>query len=132
MYLTYTEDWEKYANLETTSLGILQENGKRWVDLSQIYVRSATDKEVNVCTNKKGIFLAGEVVNVPGKWKIPTMEQASMSGKQAGHEVFKYCDIDTSVNMNFVTLESTTVFKLMEGVLAGLTGIAKIIPRNKN
>ena len=78
------------------------------------------------------VFLAGEVVNVPRKWKIPTMEQASMSGKQAGHEVFKYCDIDTSVNMNFVTLESTTVFKLMEGVLAGLTGIAKIIPRNKN
>tara|TARA_R110001606_G_scaffold9063_2_gene39577 strand:- start:77 stop:1702 length:1626 start_codon:yes stop_codon:yes gene_type:complete len=132
VYLTYTEDWEKYANLETTSLGILQENGKRWVDLSQIYVRSATDEEVNVCTDKKGIFLAGEVVNVPGKWKIPTMEQASMSGKQAAQEVFKYCDINTSVNMDFATLESTTVFKLMEGVLAGLTGIAKIIPRNKD
>ncbi|WP_339885223.1 hypothetical protein [Polaribacter vadi] len=42
-----------------------------------------------------------------------------MSENQAAQEVFKYCDIDTSVKMNFVTLESTTVFKLMEGVLAG-------------
>ncbi|MGB3150524.1 MAG: FAD-dependent oxidoreductase, partial [Maribacter sp.] len=132
VYLKYTEDWENYAKLETTSLGILQDNGKRWVDLSQIYVRSAEDEEIQVTTAMGGVFLAGEVVNVPGKWKIPTMEQAAMSGKQAAQEIFKYCAIDKSVNMDYATLESTSGFKLMEGILAGLTGIAKLIPNRRD
>lgn len=128
VYLKYTEDWEHYAKLETASLGILQNNGKRWVDLSQIYVRSAKDEEIHVTTAKKGVFLAGEVVHVPGKWKIPTMEQAAMSGKQAAKEVFKFCNIDRSVYMEYATLKSTSGFKLMEGILTGLTGIARFIP----
>jgi thioredoxin reductase len=132
VYLKYTEDWEQYAHFETSSLGILQDNGKRWVNLSQIYVRSAQDKEVLVTTATKGVFLAGEVVNVPGKWKIPTMEQAAMSGKQAAQKIFKFCNIKRSVNMNYSILESTSGFKLMEGILAGLTGIAKLIPHSKN
>jgi myosin-crossreactive antigen len=132
VYLKYTEDWEQYAHFETSSLGILQDNGKRWVNLSQIYVRSAQDKEVLVTTATKGVFLAGEVVNVPGKWKIPTMEQAAMSGKQAAQEIFKFCNIKRSVNMNYSILESTSGFKLMEGILAGLTGIAKLIPHSKD
>lgn len=131
VYLKYTENWEPYANLETVSLGILQDSGKRWVDLSQIYVRSAEDKQIHVKTEKSGVFLAGEVVHVPGKWKIPTMEQAAMSGKQAAQEVFKYCGINTTIHMKYATLESTSGFKLMEGILAGLTGIANLIPNSR-
>lgn len=129
VYLKYTEDWEKYAKLETTSLGILQDNGKRWVDLSQIYVRSAEDQKIKVTTPIDGVFLAGEVVEVPGKWKIPTMEQAAMSGKQAAQEVFKYCEIEKSVNMDYSILENTKGYKLMEGVLKGLSGFAKLISK---
>ena len=132
VYLKYTEDWEQYARLETASLGILQDNAKRWVDFSQIYVRAAQDKKIGVKTAKKGIFLAGEVVDVPGKWKIPTMEQAAMSGKQAAQEVFKFCNLDKAVTMDFATLEDTSGLKLMEGVLTGLTGIADLFPKNKN
>jgi len=128
VYLKYTKDWEHYANLETASLGILQNNGKRWVDLSQIYVRSAKDEEIHVTTAKKGVFLAGEVVHVPGKWKIPTMEQAAMSGKQAAKEVFEFCNINQSVYMEYATLESTSGYKLMESILTGLTAIAKLAP----
>jgi len=131
IYLKYTENWEDYSNLETASLGILQENGKRWVDLSQIYVRSAGDEEISVTTATKGVFLAGEVVSVPGKWKIPTMEQAAMSGKQAAQEVFEYIAVKRSVNMDHATLENTTSFKLMEGVLSGLTALAKLVPTQK-
>jgi thioredoxin reductase len=131
IYLKYTEDWEQYSNLETASLGILQDNGKRWVNLSQIYVRSAQDEEIQVITAVKGVFLAGEVVSVPGKWKIPTMEQAAMSGKQAAQELFKFCDIDKTVNMDHATLESTKGYKLMEGILAGLTSVAKLFPHKK-
>ncbi len=132
VYLKYTEDWEPYALLETTSLGILQDNGKRWVDLAQIYVRSAEDEEIQVKTAMDGVFLAGEVVSVPGKWKIPTMEQAAMSGKQAAKAVFGFGAMDRTVTMEFATLESTKGFKLMEGILAGLTGLAKIIPTSKS
>ena len=132
IYLKYTENWEAYANLETSSLGILQDNGKRWIDLSQIYVRSAEDEEVHVTTATEGVFLAGEVVRVPGKWKIPTMEQAAMSGKQAAQETFKFCNNERIVNMDHATLESTSGFKLMEGVLAGLTAVSKLIPLRKD
>jgi hypothetical protein len=34
--------------------------------------------------------------------------------------------------MNYSILESTSGFKLMEGILAGLTGIAKLIPHSKD
>lgn len=132
VYLRYTDDWEHHGGLETTSLGILQDNGNRWVDLSQIYVRSAEDEEIQVTTEMKGVFLAGEVVSVPGKWKIPTMEQAAMSGKQAAQEVFKFCQIERTVNMDHATLHSTKGFKLMEGILAGLTGLSKLIPHKNN
>ena len=132
VYLKYTGDWEQYAHLETSSPGILQDNGKRWVDLSQIYVRAAKDEKIDVTTTTKGVFLAGEVVDVPGKWKIPTMEQAAMSGKQAAQEVFKFCNFEKEVTMDFATLEDTSGLKLMEGVLTGLTGIAKIFPKSKD
>ena len=132
VYLKYTEDWEQYTNLETASIGILQDNGKRWVDLSQIYVRGAEDEKIQVKSATKAVFLAGEVVDVPGKWKIPTMEQAAMSGKQAANEVFKFCNLDKEVTMDFATLKDTSGIKLMEGVLAGLTGIAKLFPKSKD
>lgn len=132
IYLKYTADWEQYAKLETASFGILQPNQKRWVDLSQIYVRSAEDEEIPVRSAQEGVFLAGEVVSVPGKWKIPTMEQAAMSGKQAAQEVFQLCQIDRVVNMEYATLENASGFRLMEGILAGLAGLAKIVPQRKN
>lgn len=132
IYLEYTKDWEKYATLETAELGIMHDDGHRWVNFSQIYVRSAEDKEINVETEMKGIFLAGEVVSVPGRWKIPTMEQASMSGKQAAQEVYKFLGSDVKVNMDFAILSSTRGFKLMEGILTGLTTLSKLIPNTKN
>ncbi|MGO3183202.1 MAG: FAD-dependent oxidoreductase [Aequorivita sp.] len=132
IYLDYTEEWKEHAHLETAELGILQNNNHRWVDFSQIYVRSAEDKEIESKTEMEGVYLAGEVVSVPGRWKIPTMEQASMSGKQAAQEVFKYLDIEREVNMEFATLSSTKGYKLMEGILAGLTAISKLVPtKNK-
>lgn len=131
VYLKYTKDWEKYSTLETAEFGIIQDDGYRWVNLSQIYVRSAEDLEIHSATQRKGIFLAGEVVSVPGRWKIPTMEQASMSGKQAAQEIFTFLETDIKVNMEFATLLSTKGFKLMEGILAGLTSLLKLIPHSK-
>lgn len=130
VYLKYTKDWQQYATLETAELGIIQNDGHRWVNFSQIYVRSAEDQEINAKTHLKGVFLAGEVVSVPGRWKIPTMEQASMSGKQAAQEVFKYLESEAKVNMEFAELSSTRGYKLMEGILAGLTSLSKLIPNS--
>ena len=131
IYLDYTDQWQHYAELETAELGIIQANQKRWVDLSQIYVRSAEDKEMGVCSPVGNIFLAGEVVSVPGRWKIPTMEQASMSGKQAAQQIFNYFDIATQVNMDYATLENTKGYTLIEGLLSGLSALAKLIPDRK-
>lgn len=132
VYLKYTKDWKPYAPLETAELGILQKDGHRWVDFSQIYVRNAGDKEITSRTQSEGVFLAGEVVSVPGRWKIPTMEQASMSGKQAAQEVFNYLDIPRDVNMDYATLESKKGFKLMEGILTGLSALLKLVPHKKD
>lgn len=131
VYLDYTDDWQKYATLETAEMGILQSNQKRWVDLSQIYVRSAHDQEITVNTDIDSIFLAGEVVSVPGRWKIPTMEQAAMSGKQAAQQVFNYLHIDKQINMEYATLTSTKKYTVLEGILAGLNGLAKLVPHKK-
>lgn len=131
VYLDYTEHWQQYATLETAELGVIQQNQKRWVDLSQIYVRSVQDKEIEVTTEIANIFLAGEVVSVPGRWKIPTMEQAAMSGKQAAKEVFKYLEIEQKINTDYSTLASTRGYATLEAILAGLNGLAKLVPNKK-
>ena len=128
VYLEYTKDWKQHTHLETAELGILQKDDHRWVDFAQIYVRSAEDKTIHPKTEMDGVFLAGEVVSVPGRWKIPTMEQAAMSGKQAAQEVFQHLNIEKEVNMDYATLTSTRGYKLMEGILTGLTAVSKIMP----
>jgi len=131
VYLKYTDDWEQHTNIETTELGILQEDGHRWINFSQIYVRNAEDKEIEAKTEMDGVYLAGEVVSVPGRWKIPTMEQAAMSGKQAAQEIFDYLKSEKKVNMEFATLASTQGYRIMEGILTGLASISKFVPNLK-
>ena len=88
--MLYTDDWQAQADVETTEMGILQDNGKRWVNLAQIYVRNAEDKLIETKTEWDNIALAGEIISVTGRWKIPTMEQAATSGKQAAQVIFDY------------------------------------------
>ncbi|MDT7827538.1 hypothetical protein RQM65_02520 [Pricia sp. S334] len=62
-------------------------------------------KEIEAKTGMDGMYLAGEVVSVHGRWKIPTMEQTAMSGKQVAQEIFDYLrDIQKLNNLLIISV----------------------------
>lgn len=128
VYLDFTADWEPHAQVETVEFGPKHADGKRWVDKAQIYVRSAGDPQVDPDTLLPGVFLAGEVVTVPGKWKIPTMEQAAVSGRQAAACTLDYLGIEHLIDIEVAELEKTTQARWASALLRGVTAITDRLP----
>ncbi|MDN5819913.1 MAG: FAD-dependent oxidoreductase [Brachybacterium sp.] len=128
IYLEFTSDWESYAQLETTEFGPKHADGTRWVDRAQIYVRSAEDPQIGPVTRMPGVFLAGEVVTVPGKWKIPTMEQAAVSGRQAAASTLDHLGLEHSIDIEVAELEKTTQARWASALLRGVTAITDRLP----
>ena len=125
VYYEYTDDWSKYEDMPTVELGPVQENGKRWVSKAQIYVRSASDREIGPETSTPGMFLAGEVVTVPSKWKIPTMEQSAVSGKQAAKYVFEYLGVPREVDMSSAEVNRKAGARVSETLVSALANVTK-------
>lgn len=125
--LRYTEDWQAYSDIETAEMGILQDNGKRWVNLAQIYVRNADDELIDTATPWDNIVLAGEIISVKGRWKIPTMEQAATSGKQAAQALFDYLDIDQQVSLETSTLLNQKRYKYLDPLMTALSKTANAL-----
>lgn len=131
IYLKYTDDWEKYENYDNVEFGVLQENGNRWVNFSQSYIRSVGDKDIESITKYPSVFLAGEVVKVPGYWNIATMEQATMSGKQAAQNVFDYLKIHQKVYIEYSTLEKRGKVKLLHMILSIIVPVLNLFSRRR-
>ncbi|THJ66839.1 FAD-dependent oxidoreductase [Arthrobacter echini] len=129
VYLDFTTDWESSAAVETTEFGPKHADGNRWVNRAQIYVRSAEDPQVEPGTSLPGVFLAGEVVTVPGKWKIPTMEQAAVSGRQAAAAVLENLGIGHDIVIDVAELEGTTQARWASALLSGVTAITDRLPQ---
>lgn len=125
--LKYTKDWEQYSSIETVEMGILQENNKRWVNFAQIYVRNAEEETISIQTDWNNIFLAGEIVEVKGRWKIPTMEQAATSGKQAAQAVFDFLKINKKVYLETSKVEEEGKYKVIDPLLSGLNKLLNIV-----
>lgn len=121
IFLEFTEDWKDAADLETVEFGPLHKDGRRWINRAQIYVRSALDPEIGPACGMKGVFLAGEVVTVPGRWKIPTMEQAATSGKQAAQLVFEHLRVPNAVSIETSQLEHKHAARAAELILNSLS-----------
>ena len=132
IYLEFSRDWKGQTALETVELGHKHSDGRRWVDKAQIYVRSAGDPEVGPATAIPGVFLAGEVVTVPGKWKIPTMEQAATSGKQAASLVLEHLGLPHEIPMNVSELDNTQKARIADLLLRGVTAITDHLPRRSD
>ncbi len=126
--LLYTDEWQAHADVETTEMGILQDNGKRWVNLAQIYVRNAEDELIETTTEHDNMVLAGEIISVQGRWKIPTMEQAATSGKQAAQALFDYLGSDKQVNIQTATLTHQQRYKYLDPLVSALSKAANILP----
>ncbi len=125
--LRYTEDWQAYADIETAEMGILQDNGKRWVNLAQIYVRNADDKLIDTATQWDNVVIAGEIVSVTGRWKIPTMEQAATSGKQAAQALFDYLESDHQVSLETSILLNPKRYKYLDPLVTALSKTANAL-----
>ncbi|WP_227430484.1 FAD-dependent oxidoreductase [Psychrobacter sp. I-STPA6b] len=125
--LRYTDNWQSYTDLETVEMGILQDNGKRWVNLAQIYVRNADDALIETKTQWDNIVLAGEIISVTGRWKIPTMEQAATSGKQAAQAILDYCKLPTQVNLQTSQLEHASHYKYLDLLVTVLNKASKLV-----
>lgn len=128
LYLEFTGDWASWAQVETTELGRKHVDGKRWVDKAQIYVRSAEDPQIDPATTMPGVFLAGEVVTVPGKWKIPTMEQAAVSGRQAAASALDHLGVEHGIDIEVAEVERTTQAAWASALLHGVTTITDRLP----
>ena len=125
--LRYTDNWQAYSDIETAEMGILQDNGKRWVNLAQIYVRNADDELIDTKTQWDNVALAGEIVSVTGRWKIPTMEQAATSGKQAAQALFDYLKIDQQVSLKTSTLRHQKRYKYLDPLVTALSKTANAL-----
>ncbi len=125
--LLYTDDWQVYADIETAEMGILQDNGKRWVNLAQIYVRNAEDALIETNTQWDNVVVAGEIVSVTGRWKIPTMEQAATSGKQAAQALFTYLGCKQQVSLETSTLLHQGRYKYLDPLVTALSKAANIL-----
>ena len=125
--LRYTDDWQAYEDLETAEMGILQDNGKRWVNLAQIYVRNADDELIDTKTQWDNVVVAGEIVSVTGRWKIPTMEQAATSGKQAAQALFDYLTINQQVSLETSTLLNQKRYKYLDPLVTALSKTANAL-----
>lgn len=130
IYLEFTDDWEASASLETVELGHKHPDGRRWVDKAQIYVRSAGDPEIAPVSPVPGVFLAGEVVTVPGKWKIPTMEQAATSGKQAAGLALEHLGLAHEISMDVSEIDGTDKARIADVLLRGITAITDHLPHH--
>ena len=130
--LIYTDNWQPYAKLETAERGIEQDNGKRWVNLTQIYVRNADDEQVETKTQWNNIALAGEIISVEGRWKIPTMEQAATSGKQAAQAIFDYLDCPQQVALETAELVHESRYKYLDPLITTLSKATNKITKFKD
>ena len=126
IYLEFADDRDGAPVPATTELGERHVDGRRWIDRAQIYVRSAADPQVGPATHVPGVYLAGEVVTVPGRWKIPTMEQASTSGKQAAAHVFGHLSLPTRVDLSTAHVEHRALARIAEIVVRGLERAAAL------
>ncbi|WP_131667276.1 FAD-dependent oxidoreductase [Psychrobacter pygoscelis] len=127
--LIYTDNWQPYAELETAEMGIEQDNGKRWVNLTQIYIRNADDAKIETKTQWNNIVLAGEIISVKGRWKIPTMEQAATSGKQAAQAVFDYFDCKRHVDLATAELVNESYYKYLDPLITALSTAANKVSK---
>ncbi|TXD98276.1 hypothetical protein ES754_04935 [Psychrobacter frigidicola] len=125
--LRYVDDWQAYADIETAEMGIVQDNGKRWVNLAQIYVRNADDALIDTQTHWDNVVVAGEIVSVAGRWKIPTMEQAATSGKQAAQALFTYLGSEKQVSLETATLLHEGRYKYLDPLVMTLNKAANIL-----
>ncbi|MBE0406187.1 FAD-dependent oxidoreductase [Psychrobacter sp. AOP22-C1-22] len=123
--LLYTDNWQPYTDIETAEMGILQDNGKRWVDLAQIYVRNADDELIETTTQWNNVVVAGEIVSVTGRWKIPTMEQAATSGKQAAQALFTVMEREQTVSIETSTLMHQARYKYLDPIVSALSAVTK-------
>ncbi|WP_198335532.1 FAD-dependent oxidoreductase [Psychrobacter celer] len=123
--LLYTDNWQPYTDIETAEMGIVQDNGKRWVDLAQIYVRNADDELIETTTQWDNVVVAGEIVSVTGRWKIPTMEQAATSGKQAAQALFTVMEREQTVSIETSTLMHQARYKYLDPIVSALSAVTK-------
>ena len=125
--LLYTNDWQAYSDIETAEMGIVQDNGKRWVNLAQIYVRNADDALIDTKTKWRNVVVAGEIVSVTGRWKIPTMEQAATSGKQAAQALLTVLESAQQVSLQTSTLLHKERYKYLDPLVTALSKTAKVL-----
>ena len=125
--LIYTDDWQAYTDIETAELGIVQDNGKRWVNLAQIYVRNADDALIDTKTQWNNVVVAGEIVSVTGRWKIPTMEQAATSGKQAAQAIFDSLQCEQQVSLQTSKLLHQSRYKYLDPLVTALSKAANVL-----
>lgn len=123
--LLYTDNWQPYTDIETAEMGIVQDNDKRWVNLAQIYVRNADDEQIDTTTQWDNVVVAGEIVSVTGRWKIPTMEQAATSGKQAAQALFKVMGREQTVSIATSTLVHQARYKYLDPIVSMLSAVTK-------
>lgn len=126
--LLYTDDWQPYADIETAEMGIVQDNGQRWVNLAQIYVRNADDALIDTTTQWDNVVVAGEIVSVTGRWKIPTMEQAATSGKQAAQALLTTLGREQDVSLETSTLLHQGRYKYLDLLVTTMSAAAKVLP----
>lgn len=98
-FMRFTKDWQRYAQRPEVEMGPLHESGHRWVNAAPIYVRNAQDPPIGHISPIPGVFVAGEGVQVPGPWQIPSMEQAAVSAKQASHALLGYLGQKSAVQL---------------------------------
>lgn len=123
--LLYTDNWQPYTDIETAEMGIVQDNDKRWVNLAQIYVRNADDEQIDTTTQWDNVVVAGEIVSVTGRWKIPTMEQAATSGKQAAQALFTVMGREQTVSIATSTLVHQARYKYLDPIVSMLSAVTK-------
>lgn len=123
--LLYTDNWQPYTDIETAEMGIVQDNDKRWVNLAQIYVRNADDEQIDTTTQWDNVVVAGEIVSVTGRWKIPTMEQAATSGKQAAQALFTVMGREQTVSIATSTLMHQARYKYLDPIVSMLSAVTK-------
>lgn len=124
IYYEFTDEWSRYENLASVEMGAVHDDGRRWISKSQIYVRSSDDPDVGPKTVLSGVFLAGELVTVQTMWKIPTMEQAAASGKQAAQHVLDYLGLPVSVNLSAAHVNHQLRAKIGEALVGALSIVA--------
>lgn len=98
-FLKFSSQWRDYLDRPEVEMGPLLPCGHRWINAAPIYLRNDKDPIVEHRCRQPGLVLAGEGVDVPGPWQIPSMEQAALSAKQASHALLQYLGQDSPVQV---------------------------------